>query len=72
MSYFSEKKNALSHVPMCLKYKNHYAEQRQKTQKEYKQYNFIHKIFKNRKNYSGVTKIRAIVTSTGAWELAID
>lgn len=45
MRYFSGKKNALSHVPMWLKDKNHYVEQRQKTPKEYKQYDFICKIF---------------------------
>lgn len=30
---------------MCLKYKNHYVEERHKTPKEYKQYDFICKIF---------------------------
>ena len=35
MRYFSIKffKNALSHVPMWLKYKNHYVQERHKTQK---------------------------------------
>ena len=40
--------------------------------KEYKQYDFIYKVLKNRQNYSKVIEMRALVTSTGAWDLSID